>query len=121
MTAIAATPPAKAGKRWACEARIGTVLAERDGFPSYLPRLCGQRVGVRAFLGADGAEHAYCGIVGHEAAVRHRHPEYVRRTFVAECPMCDAVRAHGFGPSHDASPYCRSGRGSHCTCGSCFD
>ncbi len=35
------------------------------------------------------------------------------------CKTCRNVSVFG-GPSHDASPNCRSGRHSHCSCDTCF-
>lgn len=37
-----------------------------------------------------------------------------------ECPSCDRDRASMFHPPHDASPNCRSGKHSHCSCDVCF-
>lgn len=37
------------------------------------------------------------------------------------CSTCERVKANGgFGPSHDASPKCESGKRPHCTCSICF-
>lgn len=37
------------------------------------------------------------------------------------CLTCDDVRANnGFGPSHDASSRCESGKHEHCACDICF-
>ena len=46
----------------------------------------------------------------------------IRRKFVIGCPTCDYIRsnAHSFGPPHDASTSCESGRGRHCACSNCF-
>ena len=39
----------------------------------------------------------------------------------AGCKECQRVQANnGFGPSHDASPRCKSGGHDHCTCDTCF-
>lgn len=45
-----------------------------------------------------------------------------RRTYVVNgCPTCELVKQHGgFGPPHDASPRCESGKHEHCTCDGCF-
>jgi len=45
-------------------------------------------------------------------ARRHRVP-------FGECHHCD-MNAQSFGPSHDASPRCESGKRNHCTCDTCF-
>jgi hypothetical protein len=37
-----------------------------------------------------------------------------------ECPGCVANRTYGYGPSHDPSPRCQSGKRPHCTCDTCF-
>jgi hypothetical protein len=37
------------------------------------------------------------------------------------CSQCEYIAANGgFGPPHNASPKCESGRHSHCTCDTCF-
>lgn len=36
-----------------------------------------------------------------------------------DCLYCVRVNVGG-GPSHEASPLCRSGRRAHCTCDTCF-
>lgn len=36
-----------------------------------------------------------------------------------DCMYCVRVAISG-GPSHEASPNCRSGRYKHCTCDTCF-
>lgn len=36
-----------------------------------------------------------------------------------DCDYCLTVSVFG-GPSHEASPRCRSGRHDHCTCDTCF-
>lgn len=47
--------------------------------------------------------------------------DYQRRTRIAGCSECDLVQRHGgFGPPHDASPRCESGKHEHCTCDGCF-
>lgn len=44
-----------------------------------------------------------------------------RRTYVDGCKTCESVKAsNGFGPSHDASYGCESGKRDHCTCDTCF-
>ena len=45
-------------------------------------------------------------------------PPRRRRLPKGECPSCD--RDGPVGPSHDASPYCQSGKHPHCTCDTCF-
>jgi hypothetical protein len=42
-----------------------------------------------------------------------------RRKTVEGCPMCERIGTD-FGPSHDASPRCESGKRPHCTCSTCF-
>jgi hypothetical protein len=38
-----------------------------------------------------------------------------------DCRMCQTIAAEGgFGPSHDASERCGSGRREHCTCPICW-
>lgn len=37
----------------------------------------------------------------------------------SDCQQCVYANAHG-GPSHYASPRCRSGKRPHCTCDTCF-
>lgn len=37
----------------------------------------------------------------------------------SDCEACVAAREFG-GPSHYASPRCRSGKRPHCTCDTCF-
>lgn len=46
----------------------------------------------------------------------------VNRKYVEGCTTCDYIRdkKDGFGPSHDASDRCESGRYDHCTCDTCF-
>ena len=37
------------------------------------------------------------------------------------CSTCDEIKTSGgFGPRHEASPNCQSGKHSHCTCDTCF-
>ena len=44
-----------------------------------------------------------------------------REDEIANCAYCKELAAKGgWGPSHFASPNCRSGRRNHCTCGTCF-
>jgi hypothetical protein len=44
-----------------------------------------------------------------------------KRERVEGCPFCERIKAAGgFGPSHDASPSCESGKRPHCTCDRCF-
>ena len=40
----------------------------------------------------------------------------LERAACGECARID----DGFGPSHDASPRCKSGGYDHCTCDTCF-
>jgi hypothetical protein len=64
-----------------------------------------------------------------EGTTVHPDQDYLNRVFApeGECPTCDRDRAKAnetgrvpFGPSHDASTRCQSGRRSHCTCDTCF-
>ncbi len=51
-----------------------------------------------------------------ETAVRDR-----RRIVTEEgCPTCAELARGSFGPPHDASPRCESGKRNHCTCDICF-
>lgn len=45
-----------------------------------------------------------------------------RRRIVMEegCPTCAELARGSFGPSHDPSPRCESGKRPHCTCDICF-
>lgn len=36
------------------------------------------------------------------------------------CPTCAELARGSFGPSHDPSPRCESGKRPHCTCDICF-
>jgi len=48
-------------------------------------------------------------------------PQPERRVYVEGCTMCESIGKGGFGPPHDASPHCNSGKRSHCTCDeACF-
>lgn len=41
--------------------------------------------------------------------------------YVEGCPTCEAIeKSGGFGPYHNASKYCESGKYNHCTCDTCF-
>lgn len=43
------------------------------------------------------------------------------RQYVEGCEMCALIKATpGFGPRHDPSPRCESGKHPHCTCDTCF-
>jgi hypothetical protein len=44
----------------------------------------------------------------------------IRAMPVGKCGFCDHNRDNGMMPSHDASPNCKSGKHSHCTCDTCF-
>ena len=48
--------------------------------------------------------------------------ERLRRRIVMEegCPTCAELARGSFGPSHDPSPRCESGKRPHCTCDICF-
>lgn len=48
--------------------------------------------------------------------------EVKRRWIVMDegCPTCAELAAGSFGPSHDPSPRCESGKRPHCTCDVCF-
>lgn len=52
--------------------------------------------------------------------VRLEVAERCIRRPAGECAGCDANRASGYGPPHDASPNCESGGRSHCSCDVCF-
>lgn len=39
---------------------------------------------------------------------------------VEGCKGCEALAEYKYGPSHWASPLCRSGSRAHCTCDACF-
>lgn len=45
-----------------------------------------------------------------------------RRRIVMEegCGTCAELASGSFGPYHDASPRCESGKRNHCTCDVCF-
>ncbi len=45
-----------------------------------------------------------------------------RRRIVTEegCATCAELARGSFGPSHDPSPRCESGKRPHCTCDICF-
>jgi hypothetical protein len=45
-----------------------------------------------------------------------------RRRIVMEegCPTCAELAGGSFGPYHDPSPRCESGKRPHCTCDICF-
>jgi len=49
-------------------------------------------------------------------------PKPDRRRFVLDCPTCATIQSvyRGFGPLHDASSRCESGRYEHCSCDRCF-
>jgi hypothetical protein len=64
----------------------------------------------------DWSDAHYCGECGMNHAFPGQHP---RRKTVEGCPMCEQIGT-GFGPSHDASPRCESGKRPHCTCSTCF-
>jgi hypothetical protein len=52
---------------------------------------------------------------------RRRQSETDRRKYDPGCSTCEDVKkSNGFGPSHDASPRCRSGFYEHCSCDTCF-
>lgn len=58
-----------------------------------------------------------------EEMIRMRRPDPPpRRRIVTEqaCRTCAELAQGGFGPSHDASPRCESGKRPHCTCDICF-
>lgn len=46
----------------------------------------------------------------------------LRRRIVMEegCETCAELARGSFGPSHDPSPRCESGKRPHCTCDICF-
>jgi hypothetical protein len=53
-----------------------------------------------------------------KAALQERK---AREDEIANCKYCQEIKASGgFGPSHFASPNCRSGRRNHCSCDTCF-
>jgi hypothetical protein len=49
-------------------------------------------------------------------------PVRTRKRIVTEkgCPACAELARGSFGPSHDPSPRCESGKRPHCTCDVCF-
>lgn len=53
-------------------------------------------------------------------AIRSQQP--ARRKIVTEegCMTCAEIARGSFGPSHDPSPRCESGKRPHCTCDICF-
>lgn len=59
-----------------CEARLGWRLVETEnGYPSTLPEVCGQAVGVRAYIAdSDSSTHRACTLPGHAEDVRRRFP-----------------------------------------------
>jgi hypothetical protein len=48
--------------------------------------------------------------------------EALRKRVVMEegCPTCAELARGSFGPFHDPSPRCESGKRPHCTCDICF-
>jgi hypothetical protein len=51
-----------------------------------------------------------------EPAVKDR-----KRIIMEEgCPTCAELARGSFGPSHEPSPRCESGKRPHCTCDICF-
>lgn len=46
----------------------------------------------------------------------------IRRRVAMEegCATCAELARGSFGPYHDPSPRCESGKHPHCTCGTCF-
>jgi len=48
--------------------------------------------------------------------------EALRKRIVTEegCPTCAELARGSFGPSHDPSARCESGKRPHCTCDICF-
>jgi hypothetical protein len=60
-----------------------------------------------------------------DAAHDDRKPRILtdaRRKYVEGCTYCESIRedTHGWGPYHDASHRCESGKHPHCTCDTCF-
>lgn len=51
-----------------------------------------------------------------------KRPRRQHKLEPGECAFCDHERADGndFHPSHDASPFCDSGKHDHCSCDVCF-
>lgn len=49
--------------------------------------------------------------------VERKHQRYVDG-----CATCERIKTQhgGFGPDHDASERCESGKFSHCSCDTCF-
>jgi len=47
-------------------------------------------------------------------------PKPPKRIYVEGCKACAAIGKGGFGPPHDASDSCESGKREHCTCDTCF-
>lgn len=60
------------------------------------------------------APHPECQPVGDELRQR-------RRIVMEEgCATCAELARDSFGPWHDPSPRCESGKRPHCTCDICF-
>jgi len=48
-------------------------------------------------------------------------PGAIFRVVEGSCPTCVEIKANGgFGPRHNASTRCESGKYPHCTCDTCF-
>jgi len=76
----------------------------------------------------SGNDHIYspdyeamgdCRVCGHG---QDKPWHVIRRRIVTEegCPTCAELARGSFGPPHDPSPRCESGKRNHCTCDICF-
>jgi len=64
------------------------------------------------YCGADDHNHNQCS---------DPTPPRRRRIVLEEgCQTCAEIAQGGFGPSHDPSPRCESGKRPHCVCDVCF-
>lgn len=56
-----------------------------------------------------------------ETKITEERITFYQREYVEGCATCDHIKASGgFGPNHDASRGCESGKHNHCTCDFCF-
>jgi hypothetical protein len=108
-----------AATRPICDAQLSDTYRIRASGVGFEPLPCGQSVGLTAFVDAAGVKRHACSREGHRTNVERRfgvevrHPRSVP---VDGCPGCE----RGFGPPHEASPGCESGRRAHCSCDVCF-
>lgn len=49
-------------------------------------------------------------------------PDYLMLPMGDDCEQCvhNEMDSHGFGPAHEPSSNCKSGKRPHCTCDACF-